>query len=78
MIFDNGQEYSCVFKYEEQVDQMMDYISLHFPNIKLVSAAARRKRSYERTNPSYKWVALTITLLGSDRKAGRRLYPDLS
>lgn len=28
------------------------------------SSAAKKKRTYERTNPSYKWVALSIILLG--------------
>lgn len=116
VVYDNGQEKQCNFKYEEQVDQMMDYISQCFPAIKLVSSAAeqrlkkraleqanhkmpeiseaargavreleqvqsflekrpalfaemnsaaKRKRTYDRTNPSYKWVALTITLLGA-------------
>lgn len=29
-----------------------------------LSSAAKRKRSYDRSNPAYKWVALFITLLG--------------
>lgn len=29
-----------------------------------LSASARRKRVYDRSNPAYKWVALFITLLG--------------
>lgn len=29
-----------------------------------LSSAAKRKRTYEKSNPAYKWVALFITLLG--------------
>lgn len=116
VVYDNGREKQCNFKYEEQVDQMMDCISQCFPSIKLVSSAAeqrlkkraleqanrklpeiseeakdvvreleqiqrflekrpalfaemssaaKKKRTYDRTNPSYKWVALTITLVGA-------------
>lgn len=121
VVYDNGQEKQCNFKYEEQVDQMLAYIRQQFPSIKTVSAeaekriaareaqrakiklptlsedaakelaklskarafleerpmlseelsiAAKKKRTFERTNPSYKWVALFVTLLG----AGALLY----
>ena len=30
-----------------------------------LSAGAKRKRVYDRSNPAYKWVALSITLLGA-------------
>lgn len=115
VVYDNGQEKQCNFKYEEQVDEMLEEIRQRFPYIKTVSAeaekrikakeakrariklpeiseaaqkelvrlgkarayleerpmlfnemsiAAKKKRTFERTNPSYKWVALFITLLG--------------
>ena len=116
VVYDNGQEKQCNFKYEEQVDQLLEYVSRKFPSVKTVSAeaekrirareaerakiklpelsedakkeldalsrarsflekrpalsselsiAAKKKRIYDHTNPSYKWVALCITLLGA-------------
>ena len=113
--YDGGRQKQCNFKYEEQVDQMLDCIGRAHPEIKLVSAAAeerlaqrereqaarkkpelsheaqrsiralqdaaayldqkpelaqelskaaRRKRSYQCSKPSYRWVALAITVLG--------------
>ena len=110
-----GRQKQCTFKYEEQVDQMLDCIGRAPPEIKLVSAAAearlarreqeraarkkpeltheaqrslraledaagyldqkpelaqelskaaRRKRAYLCSKPSYRWVALAITVLG--------------
>ncbi len=113
--YDGGKQKQCNFKYEEQVDQMLDCIGRAHPGIKLVSAAAearlaqreaeraarkqpqltheaqrsiralqdaaayleqkpalteelskaaRRKRAYQCSKPSYRWVALAITVLG--------------
>ena len=113
--YDGGKQKQCNFKYEEQVDQMLDCIGRAHPEIKLVSAAAearlaqreaelaarkkpelsheaqrairtlqdaaayldqkpaltdelskaaRRKRAYLCSKPSYRWVALAITVLG--------------
>lgn len=113
--YDGGRQKQCNFKYEEQVDQMLDCIGRAHPEIKLVSAAAearlaqreqeraarkkpeltheaqrslraledaagyldqkpelaqelskaaRRKRAYLCSKPSYRWVALAITVLG--------------
>ncbi|OUN37383.1 ATPase P [Faecalibacterium sp. An77] len=113
--YDNGKEKQCNFKYEEQVDQLLDCLAKTHPEIKRVSAAAeerlaqrereraarkkpnlspeaqksirtleqasdyltqkpelaqelslsaKRKRAYLCSKPSYRWVALAITLLG--------------
>lgn len=35
--FDDGQEKQCNFKYEEKVDQVVDYVGKHHPEIKLLS-----------------------------------------
>ncbi len=115
VVYDDGTEKQCNFKYEEQVDQMLCWIGQRFPHIKTVSAqaeerlrkreeerakqkppaisekaereyrrlerarayleerpalclelssAAKKKRTYDRTNPSYKWVALVVSLIG--------------
>lgn len=118
VVYDDGKEKQCNFKYEEQVDQMIAYICKANPRIKSVSEAAesrlqaqteeekryreslpelsdtakaeveelgriqtflekrpalfselsnasRKKRTYERTSPAYKWVALIVTILGA-------------
>lgn len=116
VVYDDGREKQCNFKYEDQVDQMVAYVGEHFPHIKTVSeageerlrqaealraarhlpeipaeaafaaaqlrtlreylerfpsvfgelsAAAKKKRTYDRTSPAYKWSALAITLLGA-------------
>jgi hypothetical protein len=115
VVYDDGKEKQCNFKYEEQVDEILDYLRAAHPEIKLVSeaaeariakreqeraarklpvlpesvkqeihrlkeaknyldekpelaaemsAAARRKRSFEHSSPTYGYVALSITLLG--------------
>lgn len=115
VVYDNGKEKQCNFKYEEQVDQLLSYLAKVRPELKLVSKAAeqrlaekekaramrklpplsdtaketlseleqakayldkepvlslelsqsaRKKRAYLQSSPSYKWVALAITLLG--------------
>jgi hypothetical protein len=114
-VYDDGREKQCNFKYEEQVDEILDYLRVTHPEIRLVSeaaeariakreqeraarklpvlpesvkqeihrlkeaknyldekpelavemsAAARRKRSFEHSSPTYGYVALSITLLG--------------
>lgn len=113
--YDGGKEKQCNFKYEEQVDQILDCLAKEHPEIKRVSAAAeqrlaqreqeraarkkpdlspqaqktirtlqeaeayleqksalstelsqaaKRKRAYHCSKPSYRWVALAITVLG--------------
>ena len=113
--YDGGREKQCNFKYEEQVDQILDCLAKEHPEIKRVSAAAeqrlaqreqeraarkkpdlspqaqetirtlqeasdyleqkselstelsqaaKRKRAYHCSKPSYRWVALAITVLG--------------
>ena len=114
--YDDGKEKQCIFKYEEQVDQLVAYIESTHPDIRTHSAqaekrmkekekklsekrkanlsrkaqenlrvlenscsylkknpdlytelstAAKKKRTYDRSNPAYKWVALFITLMGA-------------
>ena len=41
--YDGGRQKQCNFKYEEQVDQMLDCIGRAHPEIKLVSAAAEAR-----------------------------------
>jgi len=116
VVYDGGQEKQCLFKREEQVDEMVAYIGQKHPGIRLVSAqteqklakraaeeaakpkpvitpeaereakalaqaktflekrpalynalsrSAKAKRVNERSNPAYRWVALTIVLLGA-------------
>lgn len=112
--FDNGREKQCNFKYEEKVDQIVNYIGKKHPEIKLLSkagekvirekqrklaekkariensaqrdkievleeaaayldqkselgiemnAAAKAKRVFDHSNPTYKWIALTIFVM---------------
>ena len=116
VVYDNGEEKQCNFKFEENVDSLLAYIKQTHPYIRLhseeaekrlkqkerlkeqkkavaiskeakanvavlnncmeylnrkeelsiqLSAGAKRKRVYDRSNPAYKWVALSITLLGA-------------
>lgn len=115
VVYDDGIEKQCLFKREEQVDEMLAYIGKQQPNIPLLSVegekklakraaeeaarphpviskeaeaevkelkkartylekrsdltdalsrAAKAKRVNERSNPSYRWVALAIVLMG--------------
>lgn len=115
VIFDDGTEKQCLFKQEEQVDEMLACIGTQHPDIPLLSEegekklakkaaeeaarphpviskkaeaevkelkkarkylekrsdltdalsrTAKAKRVNERSNPSYRWVALAIVLLG--------------
>lgn len=115
VVYDDGREKQCNFKYEEQVDQLLACVAQEHPEIKQLSAAAekrlaeqeralaaqkrpplspraqeqvqslqnaleylekkpeltlelsqsaRRKRAYLCSKPSYRWVALAITLMG--------------
>ena len=36
--YDKGQSIQCTFKFEQKVDEMIDYVKKHFPNIKTLSA----------------------------------------
>lgn len=40
--FDDGQEKQCNFKYEERVDQLVDYVGKKHPEIKLLSKAGEK------------------------------------
>ncbi|MCQ2507807.1 MAG: ATPase P [Dorea sp.] len=57
VIYDGGKEKQCLFKHEEHVDQMLDYVREHFPDIKLVSEKMeikmkeRAKKEAARTYP---------------------------
>lgn len=113
VVYENGKEKQCNFKFEENVDQLLAYIKKKHPEIKLnsefaekrlqekekkpkkavpisdnaekeihilenccdylnqgdelcleLSISAKKKRTYDRSNPAYKWVAFFITLLG--------------
>lgn len=41
--YDDGREKQCVYKYEEQVDQLLAYLKKAHPDIKQVSAQAERR-----------------------------------
>ena len=43
----------------------MEYLNRNEELSIQLSAGAKRKRVYDRSNPAYKWVALSITLLGA-------------
>lgn len=43
VVYDNGQEKQCNFKYEDQVDEFLSAIRQRFPQIKTVSEAAERR-----------------------------------
>ena len=43
----------------------MEYLNSNEELSIQLSAGAKRKRVYDRSNPAYKWVALSITLLGA-------------
>ena len=115
--YDDGQQKQCNFKYENQVDDLLNLLSAEQPQIRLLSEAAERKmekpkaemelellsrpeltpqsekavkkleraidylerkpqlsealsqaagrrRNYQCTSPSYRWVAMAITTLG--------------
>lgn len=113
--YDGGEEKQCIFKREEQVDALLDYIQRVCPKIPIhsiqaekklleksrkleqkklriassnareeiqwledcaqfleerpelyreLSSCAKRKRTYDKSNPAYKWVAFFITLMG--------------
>lgn len=114
--YEDGSQKQCNFKYEQDLDLLLDYLSKEQPQIALVSeaaeerirkrkeeesrrpkpvltedakqtiarlekarsyledrrqlsielsAAAKARRVYDRTNPAYKWVALAIVLMGA-------------
>ena len=115
VVYDDGKEKQCNFKYEEQADQLLMCLEREHPEIKRLSASAeqrlairekeraarikqdlspqarkqiqklqdareylnkrpelaqelslsaKRKRAFLRSNPSYRWVAFAITILG--------------
>lgn len=43
VVYDNGKEKQCLFKREEHVDEMLDYIRERHPGIKLQSEAVEKK-----------------------------------
>lgn len=116
--YDHGRQKQCNFKYEEQVDELLERLAQDQPQIRLVSAkaeaklaereeerrremqsrpqlsaqaskeverleraasylekkpvlsnnlssAARRRRAYQCSSPSYRWFAMAVTLLGA-------------
>ncbi len=80
VVYENGKEKQCNFKHEEDVDRLLAYIEERFPQIPLhstenylkkqsdyymdLSLSAKKKRTYDRSNPAYKWVALAVVILG--------------
>lgn len=42
--YDNGAVKQCNFKFEQKVDEMLDYISEHFPRIKTLSEEGEKSR----------------------------------
>ena len=47
------------------LENCMQYLNKNEELSIALSAGAKRKRVYDRSNPAYKWVALSITLLGA-------------
>lgn len=43
VVYDGGKEKQCLFKHEEQVDQMLEEIGKHHPGIRLQSEAVEKK-----------------------------------
>ncbi len=43
VVYDNGTEKQCIFKHEEHVDAMLDYIHSEFPQIPLLSEAKEKE-----------------------------------
>ena len=116
VVYEDGKEKQCNFKYEEDVDRFVAYIEEKYPDIPVhsleaerklaekekwlaenrrkrnvsektkkmscktgtdrrvsekaigylldLSQSAKKKRTYDRSNPAYKWVALAIVLMG--------------
>lgn len=49
----------------DELQKAIDYLEKR-PELSLeLSQAAKRKRAYQRTSPSYRWVAMAITVLGA-------------
>lgn len=48
----------------QELQQAIDYLEEKPELSKNLSRAAQRKRAYERSSPSYRWVAMAITALG--------------
>lgn len=48
----------------ETLQKAIDYLKLHPEYSDNLSQSAKRKRNYACTSPSYRWVALIITVLG--------------
>lgn len=46
------------------LNNAQDYLNHNYNLYTNLSSSAKRKRVYERSNPSYKWVALAITIMG--------------
>lgn len=51
-------------KVVDQLQQAIDYLEKKPELSRELSRAAQRKRAYERSSPSYRWVAMAITALG--------------
>ena len=51
-------------KVVEELQQAVEYLEEKPDLSKALSETAKRKRAYERSSPSYRWVAMAITALG--------------
>lgn len=51
-------------KVVEELQQAIDYLEQKPELSSALSRAAQRRRAYERSSPSYRWVAMAITALG--------------
>lgn len=49
----------------EDLERAKTYLSRQDELYQELSLSANKKRTYDRTNPAYKWVALAVTLLGA-------------
>lgn len=54
VVYDNGMEKQCLFKQEEHVDQMLEYIGQKHPGLPLVSEASEKKRKQRAANEAKK------------------------
>ena len=69
VVYDDGQEKQCNFKYEEQVDQMLAYIGQKHPALPLMSReAAERVAARERERAMRPRPQLTDTAQSARRK----------
>ena len=70
VVYEDGKEKQCNFKHEEtkrclvKLEQAEQYLKKQSDIYMDLSQSAKKKRTYDRSNPAYKWVALAIVLMG--------------